>query len=242
MQQDSVSSQFKPPLPNVTPEWQDTVSMLHGISLGPFIGKCLYVIGTIRHLMGAANKLFPTDGEDYDYSLPAFILACSATELLGLCLLGHSKIKEGSATGRLNRGFKYIAKASLSKNPQELSLFNGEKYKIPQELTNLRRFGVHGIAGSDTDLKISRELVGWLWGAIGNALDDYYDELKQDKPKIREHMARAYVKPLIYEKRPTRIVPTYKHLKAGLRPAQLPEGDRWVWQDTYERIKAINSR
>lgn len=204
----------------------------------PFEAKCLYVFGTIRHLMYAANKLYP------DHSLPACILGFNSIELLGRCLLGHRDDHEESKK-RIKAGLRYIAGIKKPGGIETLCTDEG-KYVIPNKaLVKIRNFTAHGFYGSDEKLTIDNLLIAWLFGAVGDAIQRYYEELKEgDK---YEKMLEAKIQPLTDKNgKPIRIKPIQKDLEGTniemplSQPGGQLKGKNWNWHNDYEDVKSMN--
>lgn len=204
----------------------------------PFEAKCLYVVGSIRHLLLAANKLYPMSVDDADHRLPACILGFNALELLGRCLRGDTEHRN-DYDKRIKKALRYIAYLSGSKTG-ELKIDKGHSYGIPSNyLVKVRNFTAHGFYGSDAKLHIEGLLVAWLLGAIADAIQRYYSELKVGNNY--EGMLQATIQPLYVENRPTRITAVYEHINKGLDISQPGEPIKiWNWAKDYDDVRKMN--
>lgn len=204
----------------------------------PFEVKCLYVIGLARHIMYAANKLYPGNPDDADHSLPGCILAFNILELLGRCLRGDTEHYDDHDK-RIKRGLRYIAGLSDAET-KTLYVKKDIQYHIPNKvLVKIRNFTAHGFYGSEEKLVIDRLLVAWLFGAIGDAMQRYYDELRVGKNA--EKMIEAAIQPLYDDGKPTRIEPIKKDIEAGISPFR-PSNVIWNWSNDYTQVKQYQAK
>ena len=204
----------------------------------PFEAKCLYVFGTIRHLMYAANKLYPKSEKDADHSLPACIIGFNVIELLGRCLRGDTEHRD-KHDKRIKCGLRYIAELEPD-STKNLYISETTSYDVPSKiLVKIRNFTAHGLYGSDTSITIDRLLIAWLFGAIGDAIQRYYDEL--EKGENCEGMLQATVQPLYNDNtgKPTRIESVLPYVKSL---SILPGKGTWNWTGDYEKVKRYNSK
>jgi len=244
---DLLSSQFKfnPPELKNREKWDDAVSLLPGISLTSYMCKCLYFIGTIRHVINGASNLYLLEGK-YEYNLPALLLTCSAIEFLGRCIRGDDKdYAAGHSKKNLKAGYKKIVQTSFPhKNDHHISVDSpsGNSYS-KDELLALRNFSAHGFYGTlNPELTIDRIFIGWLIGSTGDALNSYYQELKITE-EVAKKMAKAKMNPLYYDDpelgiRPIHIEKIYKMLSDGKMPGDFDFQEKWGRE--YLEIKALN--
>lgn len=244
MANDPVSIQFKhnfqPTAVVIASEWQDAVAMLPpDINITPYVAKCLYFVGTVRHVIDAASKLFKNE-----YNLPALLLACSMVELLGRCILGDETHYKGDAK-RLKIGFQKIIQVCFpdkEKNNQKIFTSATTSYS-QNDLRTLRNFGAHGFSGTDKqNLYIDRLFIGWLLGAIGETLNIYFDELKASKDTAKS-MAKAGINPLFVQnadskRRPIHVEKIYKFLSKDGQPGKFAFEE--YWREEYKRVVSLN--
>lgn len=199
----------------------------------PYEAKCLYVLGTIRHLTHAANKLYPRTKDDSDHRLPACILSFNILELWGRCLKGDTEHR-GGFEKRIKRGLRYIANLDEEKSKTIFTV--SRSYQVPSDtLLAIRNFSAHGFYGSsDSGLVIDGLLVAWMFGSIVEATQRYYEELKQGK--FSEGMMQATIQPLCNSGtgRLTRIGPVLTVISNGLLLSQPREKEgegeeNWHW-------------
>lgn len=252
MTEDPIAVQFKynfPPttvVPSTTvviaTEWQDAVAMLSSdVNITPYVAKCLYFIGTVRHIVDAASKLFKNK-----YNLPALLLACSVIELLGRCIRGDATHYKGDAE-RLKVGFRKIIEVCFpykEKNNQKIFTSDTMSYS-QKDLIALRNFGAHGFSGSDRqNLYIDRLFIGWLLGGIGETLDSYFEELKVSDSAAK-NMARAGIDPLFVhgadgKRRPIHVEKIYNYLNENGQPGKFAFED--FWYEEYQQVIFKNNK
>ena len=197
----------------------------------PYEAKCLYVLGTIRHLTHAANRLYPKTKDDPDHRLPACILGFNILELWGRCLRGDLEHR-GDFEKRLKRGLRYIANLEEDKPKTIYTLTRS--YHVPSNaLIAIRNFSAHGFYGSsDSEFVVDGLLVAWLFGSIAEATQRYYEELKRGEHC--EEMVQATIQPLCNTKtgKLTRIGPVLTVFSNKLLLSQ-PREEEGIGEETW---------
>jgi len=174
---------------------------LYDGSLLPLEAKALHVVGTIVQILNAVGQLlYPsTEARPYaDYYLYAYLLACTAIELLGRCQTGYrgfrSTLKEG-----LNKAGLETVTVNIVRN----GVITGYTYDADM-LSALRNLVAHGQAiasegGNRKDVILHVELLDTFPAKLAATLDGYYEDLFiSADPTMRMHLAHTAVEPVLY--------------------------------------------
>jgi hypothetical protein len=104
--------------------------------LAPLEAKSLHVIGLLVQTYNAASHLLYVGGQGpcANYYLHAYLLACSAIELLARCKDGDQDLTVGTNPA-LRRGFGYITQLPIVTNQEQ---YDGDKLVALRNLASLR--------------------------------------------------------------------------------------------------------
>ena len=100
------------------------VANSNGLSLTPLQAKALHVIGTIVQILNAAGHLLYAgkDTRPYaDYCLYAYMIACTAIELLGRCQTGEQSLTRTT----LEEGLKIAGLDTVTVNVRRDDVMTG---------------------------------------------------------------------------------------------------------------------
>ena len=179
-----------------------------GFPLEPLDAKALHVIGLLARTFEAAGRLLSFSGQPKaDYYLQAYLIACSAIELLARCKNGDESFME-SPNEALRQGF--IATGIVKKRMAEqddVLVTNEETYSL-EKLVALRNLAAHGggvasIKHQPTlDVFLHIELLDTFPTCLCDAFDCYYRDLRAATySSARENLARSGLAPVLYANR-----------------------------------------
>jgi hypothetical protein len=175
---------------------RDTQGNPYHVQLAPLEAKALHVVGVLVRTFNAAGHMlyFGDRGPKADFYLQAYLLACSAIELLARCKGGHEDLTVRS-NDALREGLRIIGLERVGTGVEEYDL---DKLVA---LRNLAAHG-HGIAssrGRSIDVVLHVELLNGFPERLAGAFDDYYlDLFGSPDPETRKNLARAGVEPVLY--------------------------------------------
>lgn len=193
----------------------------------PFETKAIYVFGMVRHLIESAGWALE---HTRPYSFPAYLLVCSAVELLGRCVADVNedpiKFQRGlvrgleimietcphcGVTNIRGRHSKSSWKADLD---HVVVSAGGHDYTIG-ECKNLRNFMAHGMASPKGELSLTPEFIGKFICAACRATDRYFEQLRVPDPSeddLRLRLAKAEILPIWSQSRPIHVSNLYQPL------------------------------
>jgi hypothetical protein len=201
--------------------WQDSkVADIAGHKLLPLEAKALHVIGVLVRTFDAAGHLlyFIRDGHltgpSVNYYLHAYLVVCSAIELLARCKLGHGDLIGGrnspdpSPNEALKEGFKLTKLVTWSDIHSGYVLSTNEENYTLDKLVALRNLAAHGqgVASARSnihpDIFLHIELLDNFPQILGQSFDNYYQNLFDTSQSIvRENLAKAGIQPVHYSER-----------------------------------------
>lgn len=203
------------------PLWNaPAVTNWNSIQLLSLEAKAWHAIGLLVRTFDAAGHLlyFVRDGEvlgpKADHYLHAYLIACSAIELLARCREGHEDFigARGSSSPSvgeaLKQGFKITNLVTWHADEREHILSTNEEDYTLDKLVALRNLAAHGmgvasVSGSTRlDVFLHIELLDNFPRHFGDAVDSYYrdlvDPLKHD---VRKKLAKSGLQPVLYAER-----------------------------------------
>lgn len=220
----------------------------------PIQAKALYVFGLmLRNIFAAEKLLTHPDGNLYaDFFFEAYLMACTAIEVLGCCL----RAGKADPQDNLKEGFNKFLKISdkepaYGEDPLVVNPSGSEKegysYTV-DELVHFRNFVAHGrkLSGwevsSHKTLHMHIEILDAFPRRFKQVLDEYHDELKSSK-QAQKLLANAHIYPHYLDDvgQNRLFMPphyyAYKELvEKGQKPGDLITRPEWnVYKDSYER-------
>ncbi len=236
------------PFPNDIPDnewnqnnlqlWNNTyVTNQNGLQLLPLEAKALHVIGTLVQIFNSVGYLLYCGNRQRpcaDNYLYAYLLACTAIELIGRCRTGETNL----ARSTLEIGFTSIGITTITVNINQNGLPRGYVYNIDQ-LIALRNLAAHGqgVASAhrrSQNVFLHVELLDSFPGRLMEAFDRYYEDLFESAdPIIRRMLALSAVEPVLYsiQSGQVYISPISKAhseiYQYGRRPSQMVEYTDW---------------
>jgi hypothetical protein len=220
-------------------KWRDPrVSTLNGVNLLPLEAKALHVIGTLVGILNSVGYLLYCGREKKrpypDYYLYAYLLACTAIELMGRCWSGETNMSHAT----LEVGLKKVGLETVVVNVNRSGRWEGYQYDT-SKLIALRNLAAHGQAvatkgGKPQEVFLSVELLDSFPGKLMAALDSYYCGLWESSDStLRKNLAAAAVEPVLYsgESGDVYVSPMKKAYEeiclAGKRPSLVLEHTDW---------------
>lgn len=175
------------------------------VQLKPLVAKAFHVIGTLVEIFNAAGHLLYCNPNEHrplpHYYRYAYLLACSAIELLGRCQEGISSVRAST----LEFGLSIVDLEEVTVNIRENGKPAGYTYDVTK-LVALRNLIAHGqgIAtkrGHSVDVMLHVELLNHFPAKLSEAFDKYYHALFiSPDPSLCKQLARAAVEPTLYSK------------------------------------------
>jgi hypothetical protein len=167
-------------------------------SLTPLEAKALHVIGLLVQIFNAASHLlrFGENRPYGDYYLHAYLLTCSAIELLARCQDGDSDLLD-HPNATLERGFRAVGLDNIHVG------LEGYVYN-PSKLVALRNMAAHGqgvasVRGQSVPIFLHVELLDNFPVRLAAAYDAYSKEIfKSPDPAARKNLAHSGVEPVHY--------------------------------------------
>jgi hypothetical protein len=212
------------------------VTNLNGIQLLPLEAKALHVIGTLVQIFNSVGYLLYCGNiqRPYaDYYLYAYLLTCTAIELIGRCRTGETRLSRST----LESGFTDVGITTITVNINRKGVPSGYIYNVNQ-LMALRNLAAHGqgiaSAGGRQDVLLHVELLDSFPGRLMGAYDRYYEDLfESSDPTARRMLAISAVEPVLYSNDSGQIYisplqEAYKEIyQAGKKPSQVVEHTDW---------------
>lgn len=217
------------------------VTKLNDVQLLPLEAKALHVIGTLVRVFDSVSYLLYCGAMDRPYAnyyLYAYLLACTAIELLGRCQTGEANI--GRST--LEPGLRNVGLDAVTVNIQRNGQTSGYIYD-ENKLSALRNLAAHGQGvasahGQRQDVLLHVELLNSFPSKLMTAFDDYYKELfESPNPQMRRKLAAAAVEPVLYSNGSGQVFISsiryaYENIYLpGKKPSQVLEHTDWQVYD-----------
>ncbi len=200
--------------PNNLAQWKDllktggrdTFGSQLRTPLEPLEAKALHVFGLLAQTFNAAGHLLHFGREILfgDYYLHAFMLACSAIELLSRCNRGDKNLI-GKSSEALAKGLTYVGLVRISVG------LDGGVYTT-DELVALRNLAAHGQGVASINWKTVQvflhvELLDNFPTKLMQSFDRYYDEVfSSHNPDARKRLAVSGVEPVLYGEESVQVV------------------------------------
>ena len=223
--------------PDNLQRWKDPrVTELNRVRLLPLEAKALHVIGTLVQIFDAAGYLLYCGAQNRPYAnyyLYAYLLACTAVELLGRCRVGEAGLRS-----TLGDGLREVGLGKVTVNVMR----DGQPYGHPyseEMLCALRNLAAHRQAvasagGQRHDVLLHVELLDSFPGKLMAAFDEYYAEVFQSPdPGMRRKLAKALVEPVLYSDKSGQVYVSpiryaYKNIyKLGKKPSEVLKYTDW---------------
>ena len=194
--------------------WQDkNITGLVNGGLSPLEAKAWHAIGLLVRAFDAAGHLLyfvgpgGLSGPKANHYLHAYLVACSAIELLARCREGHEDfLGKGSSPGAneaLMQGFRIVGLV----NSNGTLATNEEDYTL-DKLVALRNLGAHGMGVASArgeprpDVFLHIELLDNFPRHLAEAFDAYYrDLINSSERSARKNLARSGLQPVLYSER-----------------------------------------
>lgn len=224
------------------------VTNLNSVQLIPLEAKALHIIGTLVQIFNSVGYLlYSGDGSrSYaNYYLYAYLLACTAIELIGRCRTGETSLSRST----LEDGFNNIGITSITVNLNRNGVPVGYTYDI-NKLVALRNLAAHGqgIASANRvsqDVLLHVELLDRFPEMLMTAYDSYYDDLfRSSDPTARRMLARSAVEPVLYSNESGQVYVSpinkaYKEIyQVGKKPSQVLKYKDWqVYNPKRDRLQ-----
>jgi hypothetical protein len=185
------------------PLWRNSqVTNPAGAQLLSLEAKALHVIGTLAEIFNSVGYVLycGVQKRPYaDYYLYAYLLACTAIELLGRCQTGERSITRSA----LRRGLQVVGLQTVTVNINRGGQPTGYVYD-EDSLVALRNLVGHGQAVASAnrqrqDVILHVELLDTFPEKLSIAFDRYYEDLfESNDPQMRRMLATAAVEPVLY--------------------------------------------
>jgi len=183
--------------------WSNSqVTTLHGGQLLSLEAKSLHVIGTLTQIFDSVGYLLhcgPKTRPYANYYLYAYLMACTAIELLGRCQTGVPD----PARPTLEVGLKITGLEAINVNVPRNGVWTTYTYDTTK-LVALRNLAAHGQAVATAgrrsqEVFLHVELLDSFPGKLMKAFDSYYEDLfKSSEPTKRKNLAVSAVEPVLY--------------------------------------------
>ena len=183
--------------------WSDPqVTNLVGTQLLPLEAKALHVVGTLAQIFNSAGYVLYCGARERpyaDYYLYAYLLACTAIELLGRCQTGEQSITRSTLRSGLRSVGLQTVTVNINRAGQPASYVYNE-----DRLVALRNLAGHGQAVASTggqrqDVILYVELLDTFPERLTVAFDNYYEDLfESNDPEMQRRLATAAVEPVLY--------------------------------------------
>jgi len=179
------------------------VTDLRGVRLLPLETKALHTIGTLVQIFDSAGYLLccgPGKKRPFaDYCHYAYLLACSAIELLGRCQNGVTSLRKST----LESGLRLVGLETIDVNIKKNGIWTVYIYDTTK-LVALRNLIAHGqgvasAGGAAQKVILHVELLDSFPAKLSKAFDDYHKNLfKSSNPRLRRQLAISRVEPTLY--------------------------------------------
>jgi hypothetical protein len=203
-------------------KWQDNkISDSIGCKLSPLEAKTWHAIGLLVRTFDAAGHLlyFVRDGQlsgpEPIHYLHAYLIACSAIELLARCKGGHEDFIGGrgslspTTNEALKQGFKLANLVTWHADKGKHILSTNEEQYTLDKLVALRNLAAHGmgVASISGKTRLDVFLHIELLDNFPRHLSDFFDASYRDlidpsKYDVREKLAKSGLQPVLYAERP----------------------------------------
>lgn len=219
-------------------KWSDPqVTTIGSVQLQPLEAKALHVIGTLVQIFDSVGYLLycGPGGRPYaNYYLYAYLLACTAIELLGRCQSGETNI----AASTLRTGLQNVGLDNVTVNVQRNGQVVGYTYNVVK-LSALRNLASHGQAVASAnrqsqDVFLHVELLDSFPSQLMQAYDSYYNDLfVSTNPSMRRMLAISAVEPVLYSQESGQVFispiqKAYNEIyQAGVTPSQILTHTNW---------------
>lgn len=168
----------------------------YSIQLAPLEAKALHVLGLLVQTFNAAGHMLYVRGDRPwgNFYLHAYLLACTATELLARCKRGDRNLLR-DANEALKDGFRIVGLERVGA---------GEKVYDENDLVALRNLAAHGqglasVDGRSRAVFLHIELLNGFPEHLMAAFDHYYRQLcERSDPQARKMLAVCGVEPVSY--------------------------------------------
>lgn len=201
------------------------------------MGVSSHVIGTLVRIFDSVGYLLycgPRDRPYADYYLYAYLLACTAIELLGRCQTGEADIRHST----LEHGLRNVRLETVTVNIQRNGQPSGYTFD-KNRLSALRNLVAHGQGvasahGQRQDVLVHIELLDSFPHKLIVAYDSYFEELfESTDPQMRKMLAAAAVDPVLYSSESGQIYVSpisyaYENMyRPGRKPSQVMKYTDW---------------
>jgi hypothetical protein len=185
------------------------VTQWNGVQLLPLEAKALHVIGTLVRIFDSVGYLLycgPENRPYADFYLYAYLIACTAIELLGRCNTGE----RNKTRSTLKRGLAIVGLETVIVNTWRNGQPSTYTYDA-NKLSALRNLAAHGqgvasAGGLREDVLLHVELLDSFPAKLMVEFDRYYRELfDSSDPQMRRLLAVAAVEPVLYTKESGRV-------------------------------------
>lgn len=192
---------------NNYPQLQEGTRLKH-LHITPLKAKAAHSIGLLVRTMNAASHLLyfeerENKGPWANYYLYAYLLSCSALELLGRIYRGDPDLQVNSNTA-LSHGFEVSGLVSQNANGELVLQTNEETYSL-DHLVALRNLAAHGQGQASArrqvirDLFLHIELLDHFGIRISQAIDVFYTSLcNPAEQTLRRQLALCGIEPVLY--------------------------------------------
>ena len=168
----------------------------HSIQLAPLEAKALHVLGLLVQTFNAAGHMlyFSGDRPWGNFYLHAYLLACTAIELLARCKRGDRDLRHG-ANEALREGFCIVGLERVGAGQIEYD---------ENDLVALRNLAAHGqglasVDGKSRAVFLHIELLNGFPEHLMAAFDHYYHQLcERSDSQARKMLAVCGVEPVSY--------------------------------------------
>lgn len=213
------------------------ITNIAGISLHPLEAKALHVIGTLVQIFDSVSHLLYCGNVQRPYAnyyLYAYLLTCTAIELIGRCRTGETSLSRST----LRQGFTNLGITTITVNVNQNGVPTGYTYNV-DKLMALRNLAAHGqgvasSTGRREDVILHVELLDSFPTYLLNAYDRYYEELFESTDNTaRQLLAISAVEPVLYSNQSGQVYVSplqkaYQEIyQTGRRPSQVVKLTDW---------------
>lgn len=218
--------------------WSDPdITNFNGVHLYPLEAKALHVIGTLVQIFNSVGYLLYCGKKQRpyaDYYLYAYLLACTAIELIGRCRTGETSLSHST----LESGFTEVGITEIPVNILRNGVPSDYIYDVNQ-LIALRNLAAHGqgiatASRARQDVLLHVELLDSFPRRLMGAYDRYYEDLfESSNPTARSKLAISAVEPVLYSKESGQVYNSphqkaYKEIyELGKKPSQVVVHTDW---------------
>lgn len=184
--------------------WRDPIVVnSENVHLLPLEAKALHVIGTLVQILDSAGHLLYSSPDKRrpwaNYCQYAYLLACSAIELLARCHNGVTNPRKPT----LKSGLRIVGLKEVDVNVKKDGEWTIYTYDTTT-LVALRNLIAHGQGVASAGDPVERivlhvELLDSFPDKLSRALDDYYESIfESPDPRLRKQLAISRVEPTLY--------------------------------------------